>query len=357
MHNRLTILLTLKDRHAYTLRWLKWANSQECPFQIFIADGSRDETAKSYLTQENTNHLKIEYIRYNPDQTLRDWFFKLQDVLSRIDTKYTIQTDNDDFLLFTRLLESVTELELYGAGIFYARPQYRVGFDVSGGRGGSNTGEMLYPRRRISVQRWAPKAQELGSPDAMTRLEFAIKNPSPATFWYGIHSTSMLKSIHDFVFTEGIQLAFFQEWLLMYNTVIKNRILYHDSFPYLVRQEFTSGEAAQLYESEALDRIFLNRSWSDDLHTVIAQLHRELQVMDTSVVPEDFEQRFKVKFRSFLLRWNRSVYLSHMVPDSHLLRVAHYLYRRYRYAHTHDDIRRYRNDREFMKLQRFLLPK
>jgi len=357
MHNLLTIILTLKGRHKFTLRWLRWANSQKCPFKILIADGSGDETVQSYLTEENTKYLTVEYFRYKYDQTLRDFFSKVNDVFSKVQTKYTIHADNDDFLLFGRLLESVRERECYGIGTFYTRPQYTINFDVSRKGKEGNLDKILYPRKFVYLQRVAPNIEVLSNADAMVKLDFVMNVFPAAIFWYGIHSTSLLRSIHEFVFSSGIELAFFQELYLVYSTVIRNRIVYQDAPPYLVRQEFTSQGAKSLQGSEALNRIFLNPTWSQDLHAFIGKLHSDILSEGVLITLDEFEDFFCENFRKFFMKWNRFSYLSFLSHESVVLKIAKQVFERGRYARTHRNINKFRHDQELVKLKDFLLPK
>jgi len=357
MHNLLTIILTLKGRHEFTLRWLRWANSQRCPFKILIADGSRDETAQTFLTAENTKHLDVEYFKYKYDETLRDFFSKTKDVLSRVQTKYTIHADNDDFLLFARLLESVRERERYGIETFYTRPQYTIDFDVSRKGKEVNIDKILYPRKLFYLHRVAPNIEVRSNADPMVRLVFVMNVFPAAIFWYGIHSTSLLRSIHEFIFSSGIELAFFQELYLVYNTAIRNQIVYQDAPPYLVRQEFTSQGAKSLYGSEALHRIFLNPTWSHDLHAFIIKLHSDILSEGILITLDEFEDVFYENLRNFFLKWNRFSYLSLLAKESVVLRTTKRIFEKWSYARTHQHMNKFRHDQELVKLKDFLLPK
>lgn len=351
MHNLLTVVLTLKGRHAFTLRWLEWASSQQCPFKILIADGSEDETAKSYLTEKNIKYLNIEYIRYKYDETLRDWFFKIKDVLHRVNTKYVIQTDNDDFLLFSRLLEILHLLEHSEKDIFYIVPQYRIGFDVGENRGKD---QMLYPQRKILVQKTKLDSRELDNANAKKRLELGVRGFQFAHIWYGVHLTETLRPIHDFVYDSGMKIALFEELYIVYGTIAKSRIANSNMSPYLVRQEFTSQAASSLYETEAPDKIFLLRSWSDDLHALVSQLRGDLFSEGVSVSPDEFDGLFKENFYAFLLKKNRFAYLSNRARYSYFWKALKKFYERCYYLRSHRNINKYESDKEFIKLKDFL---
>ena len=63
--DRLTILLLLKGRHEYTFRWLEYAKFIQCPFHIYVADGSFDNEIETYFSNSlNENNLNITYKKY-----------------------------------------------------------------------------------------------------------------------------------------------------------------------------------------------------------------------------------------------------------------------------------------------------
>ena len=39
----LTIILVIKDRASYTLRWMAYADRISFPYKVLIADGGKDE--------------------------------------------------------------------------------------------------------------------------------------------------------------------------------------------------------------------------------------------------------------------------------------------------------------------------
>ncbi len=108
---RLTILLTLKGRHLFTLRWLWHANRTGLPFPIFVADGEVNATIARLIEDAAVfPNLRIEYHRYN-DLTFYEFYRKLEDALSKIKTPYVMTSDNDDFLFPSGIIKSVDYLE------------------------------------------------------------------------------------------------------------------------------------------------------------------------------------------------------------------------------------------------------
>ncbi len=108
---RLTVLLTLKGRDLYTLRWLWHANRVGLPFPIVIADGKVNPVIARLIEDPAAfPNLQIEYRRYN-DLTFRDFYLKVQDAVSSVKTPYVMMSDNDDFLLPSGIIKSLDSLD------------------------------------------------------------------------------------------------------------------------------------------------------------------------------------------------------------------------------------------------------
>lgn len=109
---QLTLLLTLKDRAAYTKRWLSFAKEFHCPFPILIADGSKTsenaDIIKGYLSHSD---LDIQYHRYPFDENFDVYYKKVADAVSKVTTPFIVKADNDDFYDFSVLLEGLDLLE------------------------------------------------------------------------------------------------------------------------------------------------------------------------------------------------------------------------------------------------------
>src|SRR5690242_16536738 len=97
---RLTILLRLKGRPLFTLRFLFHANRARMPFRFLVADGEvrpplcdiLDNAAKYFP------NIDIAYLRYPDDTSLSRFYAKMHDALGRVSTPYVMLADNDDFL-------------------------------------------------------------------------------------------------------------------------------------------------------------------------------------------------------------------------------------------------------------------
>ena len=97
---RLTIVLPLKGRHLFTLRFLWHANEARLPYRFLVADGQAHAELARLL--ENSRKvfpaLDVEYIRYPEDIDFQHYYAKMADALQRVRTPYVKVADNDDFL-------------------------------------------------------------------------------------------------------------------------------------------------------------------------------------------------------------------------------------------------------------------
>lgn len=111
MNDKLTIVLFLKGREPYTLRWLEYMNEARCPFKILIGDGSDSDFIANHMKQSDYPNLHYDYLRFPPDKTLDEYYTKAEETFKRIKTDYSVLVDNDDFLSLENLKEQVRFLE------------------------------------------------------------------------------------------------------------------------------------------------------------------------------------------------------------------------------------------------------
>jgi len=99
--DKLTIILTLKDREEFTFRYLKYLDAIKFPFQVLIVDGGKfnPDFEAAMLKKENFPNVRYEYIRFPEDKTLMDFYNKVLKTLEMVQTPYIMFNDNDDFPL------------------------------------------------------------------------------------------------------------------------------------------------------------------------------------------------------------------------------------------------------------------
>ena len=110
----LTILLLIKDRNTFTQRWVSYYNKNNFNIPVYIADGSRDNSAINYF-QNNKNFF---YTYFGFDKDFNTYRKKVIQALGKIKTKYVLFASNDDLYLkqgISRALNVLKRNPLYSA--------------------------------------------------------------------------------------------------------------------------------------------------------------------------------------------------------------------------------------------------
>jgi glycosyltransferase domain-containing protein len=173
---RLTIVLPLKGRHLFTLRFLWHANRARLPYRFLIGDGEvHPELAKLLENSRNTfPDLDLEYIRYPDDVDFKQYYAKMADIFQRVRTPYVKIADNDDFLAPTGLECCLDFLDAHsdyvcctgGIGGFSLRVSPR-----------DSCGLVIGPLNKLAYC-FSPhdRAVDLNSPSATERVVAGLRN-------------------------------------------------------------------------------------------------------------------------------------------------------------------------------------
>lgn len=187
-----TIVLPLKGRPLFTLRFLWHANLARLPYRFLIADGQVNPELAAVLENSRAHfpHLDIEYIRYPDDTGYGRFYAKMDDTMRRVTTPYAMLVDNDDFLVASGLERSIEFLEhapdyvCCGGGL--------AGFSVYSGLNAANYG--LTGSLNRYAYRYTPfdRSADYGSTSAVERLRQGSRN-----WWsyYAVFRTEALATI------------------------------------------------------------------------------------------------------------------------------------------------------------------
>jgi glycosyltransferase domain-containing protein len=188
---RLTIVLPLKGRHLFTLRFLWHANRTRLPYRIIIADGQVCPALAKFLenSREYFANLDIDYVRYPDDTDYRRYFLKMTDALERVETPYVMLADNDDLIAFTGteksldFLDSNSDYVCCGGGL--------AGFSVYSGLRSPN-GPIGRINRHSYRYTFLDRSEDFSSTSAVQRLRQGSRN-----WWsyYAVYRTEVLKTI------------------------------------------------------------------------------------------------------------------------------------------------------------------
>jgi glycosyltransferase domain-containing protein len=192
MNSRLTVILPLRGRPLFTLRFLWHANAAQLPYKFIIADGEVKLSLARILEKSRAifPNLDIDYIRYPDDTNFAGFFAKLTDALQRVQTPYAMIAANDDFLMFAGLERSLDFLDAHADYVC-----------CGGGIGGFGVDMLKYPmleglRGPFSrlAYRYASydRSFDLSSSSAFERLIVGLRN---TWSYYGAFRTLELTTI------------------------------------------------------------------------------------------------------------------------------------------------------------------
>jgi len=110
-HEGITILLTLFNREFFTRSFLEAYADSKTAMPLLIADSSETNSncdiVMLFLKENPT--LKIKYTRYKADTSYNTMLDKFCNALDDIETKYCMFADNDDFLYYKNIENSIVE--------------------------------------------------------------------------------------------------------------------------------------------------------------------------------------------------------------------------------------------------------
>jgi glycosyltransferase domain-containing protein len=110
---RLSIVVPMRGRNLFTLRFLWHANAARLPYRILLADGHVNDAVARHIenSRETFPNLDIDYVRYPDDTGYSRYFAKMADAMARVRTPYAMLADNDDFLGLSGIEQALDFLE------------------------------------------------------------------------------------------------------------------------------------------------------------------------------------------------------------------------------------------------------
>ena len=97
--NDLTLILLVRGREKFTVRWLDYMSEINYPDPILIGDGDIKSKVKNVLKKKKYKNLKIKYVSYN-NKNYKDYYFMMYDLVKNyLKTEFLRFCDNDDFIL------------------------------------------------------------------------------------------------------------------------------------------------------------------------------------------------------------------------------------------------------------------
>lgn len=250
-----TVILTLKGRPLHTLRWLWHHNRIAMPFPVLIADGGDDpEIEKILADPANFPNLNYKYLRYH-DHTWTDYWFKMSDVMKKVDTPYAMTVDNDDFVLPHALARSADFLD--------ANPDYAsAGSHIAAFTIQESTGT-LHNVAGDPLHVWlATNKSDFTNAQALDRISKPFGGS--IVFFYNVNRTQLFRDAYDAYYKLDMRNLDVAEFLLDSMAILNGKIKFLSDICYF-RQVGTSQNYANM--DPLLTRIIF-KNWVGELESM-----------------------------------------------------------------------------------------
>jgi glycosyltransferase domain-containing protein len=263
MTDRLTIVLTLKDRGEFTDRWMRYMNDQRCPHLILIADGGSDVRVEAQLRDPSRYpQLRYEYVRYPVDTSHNSYYLKLADIVGRVTTPYVLLADNDDFLLLDPLPSLMAALDAQPENVSAGGQRYVL-------RLLSNEGRLVgTPAAAAYEARLDTRPKSVAGSSAAERLCYFMTNVQRLylwSSWYCVHRVAPLAAAFDLARRHAFRDP------VSHEAHVHMSLLAHGGYqqlpvPALIIQAGSSQFTAALERDGSVVERFVRSNAFDDLH-------------------------------------------------------------------------------------------
>lgn len=187
---KLSVILTLKGREAFTPRWIDYHSCVGLPWRVIVGDGAPSEQTERLFLQ--APRLRATYLRYD-DSDLFAYYRKLRDVVAAAATPYVLLSDNDDFILPDGIARSVEFLDAHPDWVSCGG--MILGVHVGNRRFSGS--DCLYGGTLYSLRSIYP-LQARAEDNAETRVCRLLREYVPT--WYFVHRReALLKALGDVV--------------------------------------------------------------------------------------------------------------------------------------------------------------
>lgn len=268
--NLVTIVLLLKDRPEYTVRWLEYVSRMDFPFKILVADGSSGNQAETLLSKHGSfPGLNIDYVRYAPDACRTDFYAKTTDAIRKATTPYIIKAANDDFFSVDGIRKSVAFLEAHSE---YAAARGGIADFSLDPRGVPDAEQFIFGR----IDNWeAFKAGEKSNAHPRAGERVAAQCSFYVTCWHDVIRTRSAAT-HEASLLECNPVdARVADHVTDFLTVASGPI-YRGNYLYMFRQSNSrNSEGRALIDQFKSQADWLNSPWwkrdTDNLFSVVAK--------------------------------------------------------------------------------------
>jgi glycosyltransferase domain-containing protein len=300
-HEKLTFILTIKDRDSFTLRWLTYANKTNFPFKILIADGGKSLSLEKILTENGRfSNLNYEYIRYPYDATYTEYYAKTLDALSRVKTPFAAIGQDDDFYFVEELQEAVDFLSAHKKYIAY---------------NGCIDNFIVKPNTNTAYGKDVEfiKNPVMKSIDGKTSRDRVWEHFCNYTHTlYSVYRIEVLTKNYETLCKYNFTNLILHELILSFLTAAEGTVKRSNNF-YLMRQinpKNSSNNAETKKKGDYLDRMLID-SWSLEFNQFVNSVAEIIAAKD-QIVLNEAQQFVKKGYREYIIPKLRGLKLSNI---------------------------------------------
>jgi glycosyltransferase domain-containing protein len=247
------------------------------PFKILIADGGKEDTVliEKLNNPKNYPNINYTYIKYPFDKSYLDYYSKLADVLSKVDTPYSMLMDNDDFIFPSGLTKSINFLDINKD---YVSSRGRIDGIVIKSSNKNKKMDGVYGER-YDLRFSSVLTTVLDNNKTADRLLNHLSNYSPT--YYDVHRSNQLSECFRKLKQINPSDLFIAEMITSCITITQGKIN-RGEYTYLIRQMNSPGSSAAEEEESKGDCYgrMLNSSWSTDYNNFRNEITKKVALQD-----------------------------------------------------------------------------
>jgi glycosyltransferase domain-containing protein len=260
---RLTLILPVYGRDDFTKRFVRYCQYNKCPFHIIIGNGKPNKKNINFFqNSKNFRGLSYEYHQFE-DKNFYDFYSKMHKLATLVKTKYAMQVDNDDFVIFSGLskmldqLDKSSNLYISGKGLF-------GNFSVVNNEA---FGKLSYIEKNCTIH----YSKEVDLKHDKDKVLFVIKN-GIASYYNIIEKKYLVKILHE-IKEMNFSDLFFHELYFSSRLHMLGKELYVPNILVYVRQTGSTLDSNKL--DEGWGKLFLTRDFRGDFDKLCAKFEKE----------------------------------------------------------------------------------
>ncbi len=264
----LTIVLIIgkrKEFFHYTLRWMAYASKNYNNFKIIVADGSGNKEIEEKLYTKRIYDFNYKYIKYPVDKNYSEYFAKIDNALSKVDTEFSVLADDDDFFNKDSLIKSKN----------FLKNNYE--FSTCRGTIGNFKINSKFSLKSINVP---PSQQSIVDEEPKERVASNfILNSSPS--FYDVHRSELQKKNYNILSEQNFIEPTMVEMLPEYLDVIDGKVHRFNDL-YLMRQSGMNHSSNKTFNEKnggILERLSFG-NFSDDLKKWIQVISERIAIVE-----------------------------------------------------------------------------